>query len=444
MKENVKFDPLAVEGVAQVLLFDAKTRKLVQKVEGKNFLSRALTERILRVAQRYVFAHQHPTQWDTVAWERFSHAVDAQGFFHWMILTDSAMAEAPAAEKTVPGAVIGYSNRQTHTDTDLRRGIINRSESIHRPTQTRWVMDWATDRGNGTIQSVCWGNSTTGLAPLFDRLGVDAVFEWTSGFADVACCCYEGDYWILPVTRDVVRRLAAATGALLWTSGTLSPVGGAGSVPADVNYLAVRGDHILYVGNDNTLRRRLISTGATSASLGSVGNGSSCAMIGDILYVFDVAAFADHARATGSTLTIRRYNNATSTWLANLTIPNLPANVNTRNAFPLTGNIIRVGSGTSIANRAWYHDIDIGALTVTPLGVPSSPQQHLARDGRMKLWVPTQTTTYASTTMRPAQGMMFDVESMAGNYLLSRIRLAEAISKTTAHTLKVIYDFNYI
>lgn len=443
MRENIKFDPLAVEGVAQVLLFDAKTRKLVQKVEGKNFLSRALTERILRVAQRHAFAIQHPTQWDTVTWDRFRHDIDAGGFFQWMILTNSAMAEAPATEKTVPGVVIGYSNRQTHGDGDLRRGTINRSESIHSPFRTRWVMDWATDRGNGTFQSICWGYSAIGLVPLPDRLGVDAVFEWTSGFADEGCCFYEGDYWTTPTARNIVRRLADATGAQLWTSGTLSPViGSAGS--AHYNQVAVRGDHILYVADGGTLRRRLISTGATSASLGGIGAVSTCAMIGDILYVIHATSDTEHVRATGSTLTIRRYNNATSTWLADLLIPNIPPNVNTNNIFPISGNVIRVGSARMHPNQAWYHDIDIGLLTITPLGVPSSPQLYLARAGRMKLWVPTQIIQYASGTLRPAQGMLFDMESMAGNYLLSRIRLAEPISKTSAHTLKVIYDFNYI
>lgn len=427
MKENVKFDPLAVEGVAQVLLFDAKTRKLVQKVEGKNFLSRALTERILRVAQRYAFAHQHPTQLDDCAWTNFTPSADAAGFFQWMVLTNSAMPESPTTEREVPGAVVGYANRLTHTDIDIRRGNINRFESTHTPNRTRWTFDWPTDRGNGTIQSVCWAHGSTGLTPLPDRLGCDAVLEWRSGIADGFCCSYDGDYWTN--TGSTIRRLSSIDGSLLWTSPAVAVLG-------VLNPLAVRGDHIFYV-DGLFLRRLTISTGAISASLKSLSVAHNVALVGDILYFMPTIA-----HTTGSTLTIPRYNAATMADMPSVTIPGLPPNVDTRNIFPMGGNIVRVGPGNNASGI--YHDVDVVSLTIAPLGFRSPAQRFLARNGVVKLWVPTQETTYASTTALPATGMMYDVPSMAGNFLLSRIRLAEPISKTSAHTLKVIYDFNYI
>jgi len=438
--DKVNLDPFAVEGRVTAQLFDARTGKQVDEQSGSNFLSRALTERLLRVAQRYAFAHQHPTQWDWCTWERFTHNADDQGFFRWIILTDSSLAESPSTEKVVPGTVIGYSNRQTHTDTDLRRGIINRSESIHRDNQTRWVMDWATDRGNGTIQSICWGYSNTELW-LPDMLGTDATLEWVNGRTERVLSFYEGDYWLYEPGAGLVLRLAAATGVLLW-SRTLSPTIGTGGFFSSA--LAVRGDFIFYVANDATLRRHTISTNTTSGSLAILASSvSSLVIIGDIVYIFDYGSVA-HYHATGATLVIRRYSITGATFLTNLSIPNLPAGVVTLTPFPMSATVIRVGPGITSPFPAFYHDIDINLLTVTPLGVPVVNRSYTARDGRVKTWVPTQTTTYASTTMRPAQGMLFDVSSMAGNFLLSRIRLASPIIKDSTKTLKVIYDFNYL
>lgn len=429
--DNVNLDPFAVEGHATVQLFDAKTGKQVDEQSGRNFLSRALTERILRTAQRYAFAHQHPTQWDDCIWARFDHAADSAGFFQWMVLTDSAMAEAPATERAVPGTIIGYSNRQTHTDADLRRGNINRSECSHHPARTRWVMDWPTDRGNGTIQSICWTINPLGNVALPDRLGCDALFRWRSGIGVGQCCSYEGDYWISSSGGNNIRRLAADTGVLLWTSPTLPTI--ASSHPP----LAVRGDRILFVESAGTLRRLIISTGVVSASLGSISSVSTVVFIGDILYIFPGTS-----HAAGSTLTMRRFNDATSEWLTNLSIPSLPAGVDTRNAFPMGGNVVRIGPGNALSG--FYHDVDIGTLTVTPLGFQSPAQTFLARMGVVNLWVPFQTTTYVSGTAMSAEGMIYEVASMAGNFLLSRIRLASPITKTSANTLKVIYDFHYV
>lgn len=428
MVEDVGSDPLAVEGRVTALLLCAKTGEVVQRAEGRNFLSRALTERVLRIAQRYAFAHQHPAQWDDCEWGRFAHNVDTAGFFQWMVLTNSAMAEAPATEREVPGTVVGYANRQTHTDTDLRRGNINRSESTHRLSRTRWTMDWPTDRGNGTIQSVCWAHGPLGTVPLPDRLGCDTVFEWRNGITDLSCCSYLGDYWTN--TGTVIRRLSAADGSLLWTSPAVSVRS------AQLNPLAVRGDHLFYIDGAIQLRRLTISTGAISAALKTIIGDHNVALVGDILYFMPSVA-----HATGSTLTIPRYNAATMADMANVTIPNLPPDVDTRNIFPLSGNVVRAGPGHFAAG--FYHDIDVIALTATPLGFRSPAQRFLARNGVTKIWVPEQPTTYASTTMLPASGMIYDVPSMAGNFLLSRIRLSSAIVKTTANTLKVIYDFNY-
>lgn len=139
---------------------------------------------------------------------------------------------------------------------------------------------------------------------------------------------------------------------------------------------------------------------------------------------------------------MRRFNDATSEWLTNLSIPSLPAGVDTRNAFPMGGNVVRIGPGNALSG--FYHDVDIGTLTVTPLGFQSPAQTFLARMGVVNLWVPLQTTTYVSGTAMSAEGMIYEVASMAGNFLLSRIRLASPITKTSANTLKVIYDFHYV
>ncbi len=437
MQDQFRLDSLAVEGHVTIQLFDARTGKQVDEQSGKNFLSRALTTSVLRVAQRYVFAHQHPSQWDVATWESFG-INEPSGFFQWMILTDSALAETPTTEHVVPGAIIGYSNRQTHTDTDLRRGIINRMESHHHTSQTRWVMDFATDRGNGTIQSVCWGRNALGTVALPDLTGVGmspATLDWRSGFGVAGCSFYEGDYWVNTAGSATIRRLSASTGAVLWERTLPIPTIGHG-----LNATAVRGDQLFYVGTNSRLMRHTISTN-TNVDLGAV-EWTHCrlALIGDIVYITPNT----EVHTLGTALVLRRYNVVTAAWLTNLSIANLPVNVNSSNIFPMGGNILRIGSGVATV-PAWYHDIDVVAGTIVPLGFPSAPQRYLrGPGGRLKVWVPSQSMVYASGTMRPAEGMIFDISDMRGQFLLSRIRLPAPITKDSTRTMKIIYDFNYV
>lgn len=438
MKDRLKLDPFAVEGRVTAQLFDAKTGKQVDEKSGRNFISRAVTEKLLRIAQRYAFAHQHPTQWDMAEWVAFRHDDDSPGFFHWMILTDSALAETPATEHVVPGAIIGYANRQTHTDGDLRRGIINRSESRHTPAQTKWVMDWATDRGNGTIQSVCWGRNHWGSVPLQLGLGQGLGtirLDWRSGFTESICNFYEGDYWINSPGTVLIRRLAATTGAQVWSRSLPAP-----SIAHVGNAVAVRGDHIFYTSSTARLIRHTISTNVNTdlGALLTTTGWERLALMGDIIYI----TTGDRAHAAGTALVLQRYNAATAAWMTNLSIPSLPANVRSDNIFPIEGRL-RIGAGTELG-QSFYHDIDVVAATITPLGFPSAAGQYLFGHGnRLKVWRPTQATHYVSTTMLAANGLLFDIDDMRGNFLLSRIRLASPIIKTSANTLKVIYDFNY-
>jgi hypothetical protein len=469
--ENVKFDPLAVEGRVKLELRDANTQKIVREVEGKNFLSRALTERILRIAQRYVFGHQYPNQWDLCSWDRFRHDVDAAGFFHWLVMTDSALAESPATEKTVPGTIIGYANRQTHSDTDLRRGIVNRALSHPHtpgisqgggPRNLRWCFDFAHDRANGTIRSLCWTfSSPWGNIPLPDRLGGDASFEWRIwqlGASGLNICYYDGSaFGYLP---DRLFRLNPDTGvtqgewhnrAQMWFhdfnfnpvivwNGVLFFVGGRGEwiyIPDGDRW----GSGYWSVPQNPGIYRNFPPNSTRVATLTHFEG--TVALIGDIIYLFDYTTAA-HAHATGGTLTIRRFNCVTNTFLTNLIIPNLPVGVNTRNVIPIGGNIIRVGPGDSVASPSHWYDIDVGASTISLATAIGFSGRYSARAGRMKLFdPPARPAFYMSGTVHPPSGMLYDMDSMQGNFLLSRILLPSPIVKTSNHTLRVFYDFNF-
>ncbi|MBT9158508.1 MAG: hypothetical protein DDT36_01520 [Firmicutes bacterium] len=437
MNENLSLDSCAVEGYVTVQLFDAHTGKQVDEQKGKNFLSRALTTSFLRMAQRYVFAHQHPAQWDVVSLNMFGTAED-HGVFRWMILTDSPLAEDATTEHTVPGTIIGYSNRQPHVDTDLRRGLINRAESHHNSSQTRWVVDFATDRGNGTFQSVCWGRNSLGTLSLPGLTGVGlspATFDWRSGFNVPSCLFYEGDYWITTPNTSFVRRLSASNGALLWSRDLPLPALSAGR-----STLVVRSDQLFYNSNTGRLIRHTISTN-TNVDLGATTGGAArIALIGDIIHITP----QDTIHVAGTTLVLQRYNVVTATWLANLSVANMPVNARSDIIFPMGGNLLRIGGGFA-SDPVWYFDIDVAAATITPLGFPSVPLTYLRGHGaRLKVWIPTQPIDYSGVIMRPAEGMLFDISDMRGQFLLSRIRLPAPITKDATRTMKIIYDFNYL
>lgn len=142
-----------VEGKLTVELFDAQTNRMQEKVTTKNFISLAGT-RHLKWAQRANYFkdgiqslnpsvhldHEQPLTQDHI------------------VLSSNTSAASPSTEWHMLGKLIGYAGKYTYAGADTLLGSPNPSLCEATPTYTKWVFDWPTSAGNGTIGSIGWMN----------------------------------------------------------------------------------------------------------------------------------------------------------------------------------------------------------------------------------------------------------------------------------------------
>jgi hypothetical protein len=76
----------------------------------------------------------------------------AQHLAYW----NDAVAESPLTETMVNGEIVGWASRHPVGSPTGKRGVVNITESEWTDASAKWVFDWVTSQGNGTFQSVGW------------------------------------------------------------------------------------------------------------------------------------------------------------------------------------------------------------------------------------------------------------------------------------------------
>lgn len=142
-----------IRGHVTVELFDAKSGKLVEKLEKHNFIANSGKE-YLRSRQRSNFKNQISVLNATADTD-----VAPVECFNSIALTDSVLTPDPASEWAIPGKLIGWANKSTYSGPDLFRGTPNGTLSTTSTASTKWVFDWPIGAANGTIGSISWGNN---------------------------------------------------------------------------------------------------------------------------------------------------------------------------------------------------------------------------------------------------------------------------------------------
>lgn len=145
-----------IKGHVTVQLFDVVTGELVQEEKGHNFLTKAFTYYMAKLQKTMLSmgAYNNITNVFSVGSEAAGGGT--YGLLKNLILSDSVMAESPSTEVKVPGNQIGFATRVPYVGSSTTQGTINQNESWASDYQMHWVFDFATDKANGTIGSVCW------------------------------------------------------------------------------------------------------------------------------------------------------------------------------------------------------------------------------------------------------------------------------------------------
>ncbi len=145
-----------ITGNVTLELRDASSGKVQEKIQSKNFIAQAGT-RHLKYVQRANFFKNGISTLNANADLDYAQPLSQDH----LILTSSTDATDPAGEWNMFGKLIGYAGKYTYSGLDTYLGSPNVSLSEATPTYTKWVFDWSTSTGNGTIGSLGWVNAPT-------------------------------------------------------------------------------------------------------------------------------------------------------------------------------------------------------------------------------------------------------------------------------------------
>jgi len=408
--DTLKLGNLGVKGSATVELKNGRG-KTIEKVEGNNFISSTVLNHALRAMQRSFFSTPNNNR----------DFYDISNFFPTtMLYTDSAVAENPLTEVAVTGNVIGFSSLDGLTSTNAMRGIINTAESSHNINRTRIVCDWPTDKGNGICRSIYFtlGELLPTLPPPMHTLNATQHTLSNAPHQFIGITSNGQDLFLGAETSTVIRQLRNNT---LISDTIPNPTG---LVTHASTWFTVIGNNV-YSRNMGNLFVTPIG-GVTSTLLASnVTNTTSQTLlaIGNIIHILPVEASAS--------FTIRRFDVGTMQQLPDLTITNPSPSITWRahrTIFPLSNTVIRAGGG-----HFNYVDLNLNTLQISDTGIPTESNSVTLHGGNFTMLNP-----------RSKIQNFFTSPTMDRSNMFSRLLLPNNITKTSANTLKITYDFNYV
>lgn len=158
--ETIPF--IGVRGDVLIETRDAKTGKLAQRSEGHNLFTNYGLERFRKHCTVAIGAQcGKNTYFNDSASDELCcvTGINSYGFglLKYLYLTDNTSA-ITADMAQIPGTLTGYASRRPYTGTDITRGSININECAFSRGKLKAVFDFATDRANGTHNSVFWAD----------------------------------------------------------------------------------------------------------------------------------------------------------------------------------------------------------------------------------------------------------------------------------------------
>lgn len=168
---------LPTKGLITVDLIDADTGRVIQREESENFLS-AQSLKVAKWWQRMMWGAYNPVETGDAAGNKPTEMpwFPAQHLAYW----NDAAAEVAGTEDRVGADLVGWASRHPIGSASGKRGVVNISESEFKDASAKWVFDWATSQGNGTFQSVGWTRVDEGSGFPVARFPEDDAVTFTN------------------------------------------------------------------------------------------------------------------------------------------------------------------------------------------------------------------------------------------------------------------------
>lgn len=249
-----------------VELFDARTGKKQDEVRGENYITpMGMAHNRWKVRNDYMMSMPGSANLDTEPVYPFSEV--------WLSGSDRAVdVDSNMAE----GEAVAWANKSTYSGADTGRGSPNTTECEADATRAKWVFDWPTHAGNGTIRSAGW--RPTSDETDFELVGgaqylYSLMADYAAGITGGVCLLADGSYvWTARDSTNFRKgSLAdcAANTAVAWgPTGTQVGVVSPAAVCVDDTHMYVTGGVATSVGT--VIRKFTIPTGVGAVTASSI------------------------------------------------------------------------------------------------------------------------------------------------------------------------------
>lgn len=140
-----------LHAVVGVELFDARTGRKVDESVGENYITPVgLAHNRWKVRNDYMASMPGSNNLDVEPLNPFNVV--------WLSDSTAAIDVNSSAPEGIP---LAWANKTAYVGSDVYRGSPNSIECEASAASAKWVFDWPTHAGNGTIGSVGWTNNMT-------------------------------------------------------------------------------------------------------------------------------------------------------------------------------------------------------------------------------------------------------------------------------------------
>lgn len=411
-----------LEGKVTLQLFDAKTNNLIQEVKSQNFASNQ-TNQYNDWLQRNAFKTGLSAIGVTDTDYSPHQAANA------MVLTDNSNIESPSSEWYIYGKVVGYAVKATYAGTDIWRGTVATTELSANNTSTKWVFDWPTHAGNGTIASVGWIDSQQQTLSATDPIlrssaSVQSTYATPSGWTRFARASSS-----LAFGNTGTSVVTVLNGSYAQTT----------TFNTNAQFTAIRGlawddvNSFLWVIGDNGAARRI----AAYNSSGILQTGPFTVTTRSyICLAYDGTSLWSITQDSGSNHTGWKMSTVDGSDVSNFTFTTNPSSVVCGLAWDSTKNILWMRYSGTTGIQAWDSSGNRKATEIsTQVYTPSAGNYltNLNQSNDFDMVSGYQLAFANSTTMYHLR--------MDG--LGTRALLPSPVTKNNTQTLRLIYQINY-
>ena len=465
-------------GKVTVELVDVDTGRVTYRETKDNFLSMQSKE-VARWWQRYQWGYLSPVETRNAAGYLPSEMpwFPADHIGYW----NDATAESASTEVNVAQPLVGWASRLPVGSPSGKRGLVNISESEFTDSYAKWVFDWVTSQGNGTFQSVGWTrvHETNGFPlarfPEPDQVTLTGT-TFTSSFVPRVSLAYASSkFYVIdsPSSSSVRVMSAATTGGSASIECTLA----SWTTPAHVYGLAVSGTDF-YVsgtnGSGSALLRKHSSTGtATWSKTGETSVTYQDVTVdgsGKVWTAGSDGVMRRHS-ATDGTVEATVSPTLAPTALRGIAYDSTDSNFWIGGTFAGATGVVKVdASGNTVSNPMGLNLSGFTVVATAPFSgsytVPASagrdtflfthngsyggadtayrsPSNTTALGNGYALAVGAAGVLYVGHTASSSAGTQ-KVSSLKGYTLGSRVKLSAPVTKTSAQSLKITYQLDFV